>query len=168
MIQVSVQTLVIGSSPSPSVLVLVPTEDVRRRNTCRIVPIWMGTAEATGLGLAIEGARMARPLTHDLFLDALTNLDATVERVEITDVRGQTFFAHLVLKAAERTIELDARPSDAVALAVRQGAPIYMAEDVLEKSSFPFVFRSEMPGKKELDEFHEFVQSLTPEDFAED
>lgn len=167
MVQVSVQTLVVGAGPSPSILVLVPTQDYETRQTCRVVPIWMGGIEAGQLGLALEGTKMTRPLSHDLFLDAITNLDATVDHVEITEVRGQTFFAALVLRSGQRLVTLDARPSDAVSLAIRQGAPIYMDENVLDAASYPFVFRNEDDEEKELDAFREFVQSLSPEDFEE-
>lgn len=79
-------------------------------------------------------------MTHDLFLDALTNLDARIDHVLINEVNGPTFYAKLVLRQHSRLIELDARPSDALALAIRQEAPIYMNEDVLERASFPYVF----------------------------
>ena len=168
MIPVSIQTLVLAPAPQPSVLVLCPTKELEAKETCRVVPIWIGATEAAQLGLALEGTKLGRPLTHDLMLDALTNLDATIERVEITDVEGQTFIARLVLRAGERTITLDARPSDAVALAVRQNAPVLMAQRVLDEASFPFVFRaSAHDNERELDEFREFIQSLSPEDFKE-
>lgn len=167
MIPVTIQTLVVAPSPNPSVLVLCPTEDFDAHTSCRIVPIWLGAAEAAQLGMALEGTKVARPLTHDLMLDALTNLDTAVDHVEIYDVKNQTFFAHLVLRNGERIVTLDARPSDAVSLAIRQGAPIYMNETVLDAASFPFVFRKDKTDEKELDEFREFVQSLSPEDFEE-
>ena len=166
-IQVSIQTLVVASSPNPSILVLCPTEDFETHTSCRVVPIWMGAAEAAQLGMALEGTKTGRPLTHDLMLDALTNLDSTVDRVEITDVQGQVFYAQLILRCGDRIITLDARPSDAIALAIRQDAPIYMTDAVLDAASFPFVFRKDATDEKELDEFREFVQSLSPEDFTE-
>ncbi|MBQ9068417.1 MAG: bifunctional nuclease family protein [Eggerthellaceae bacterium] len=165
--QMSIQTLVVAAAPSPSILVLCPTEDYESQTSCRVVPIWLGPSEATLLGMALEGTRPARPLTHDLMLDALTNLDASVDRVEVYDVQQQTFFARLILRAGDRIVTLDARPSDAVALAVRQDAPIFMAEEVLGAASFPFVFRRNSSDEKELDEFHEFIQSLSPDDFQE-
>ena len=165
MVPVSVQTLVVAPAPSPSILVLCPTEDYESHSNCRVVPIWIGATEAGQLGMALEGTRLARPLTHDLLIDAITNLDATIERVEITDVKGQTFYANLVLRDGERLVNLDARPSDAVALAIRQGSPLFMAEHVLEAASYPFIFQRDATDEKELDEFREFVQSLSPEDF---
>ncbi len=166
MIPVCVHTLVLSKPPHPSVLVLCPIEDYRPHRTCRIVPIWVGPAEARQLGTALEAAKFSRPMTHDLFIDALTNLDASVEEAAIVGQEGKTFFAKLVLKQGERRISLDARPSDAIALAVRQGANILMAEDVLDRASFPYIFKSEIDDEEEIGEFRKFVEGLSPEDFA--
>lgn len=165
MIPVCVQTLVVASAPSPSILVLCPVEDYESHRNCRIVPIWMGLAEATQMGMALEGSKFSRPMTHDLFLDALTNLDASIERVEITAVEGQTFYARLVLHQGQRSVSLDARPSDAIALAVREGAPLFMAEEVLKKASFPYIFKSGIDDQEELERFHSFVENISPDDF---
>ena len=119
------------------------------------------------MGVALERARFTRPMTHDLFLDALTNLDAQIDHVVINDVQGATFFARLTLRQHDRLIDLDARPSDALALAVRQKAPIYIEEDVLERASFPYVLRRTEPeaSEAELSEFKKFLEGLAPEDF---
>jgi len=165
MIPVRVQTLIVTSAPAPSVIVLQPIEEVPENENFRIVPIWIGVHEATQMGIALEKARFARPMTHDLFLDALTNLDARIKQVNIYDVNESTFFAKLILQARDRVIELDARPSDALALALRQEAPIYMEESVLERSSFPYVFKKNPNKEAEIAEFRQFVESLAPEDF---
>ena len=167
MIEVCPISLVMSQTPGPNVLVLCPVEEYERHTTCRVVPIWMGIAEASQLGMAMEKHRTPRPMTHDLMLDALTNLDTRVERVEITKVEGLIFYAQTILRTGERRIVLDSRPSDAVALAVRQGAPIFMDETVLERASYPFEFKHEKDNEVELEEFHSFVESLNPEDFSE-
>ena len=167
MIQMSVQTLVVTNAPNPSILVLCPTEDFEKHRDCRIVPIWLGVVEASQLGMSLENAHFARPMTHDLMMNALTSLDATILRVEIVAQKEQTFYAHLILHQGDRTIELDARPSDAISLAVRQGAPIFMDEDVLQKTSFPFLFHSDKDDQEEIREFHSFVKNLHPDDFLE-
>lgn len=154
--------------PSPSILVLCPEEDYGKKETYRIVPILIGTSEATQLSLALGNQRYNRPMTHDLFMDAITSLDAIVSRVEIYKVDGKVFYSHLILHAGDRTITLDARPSDAISLAVRQNAPIAMEEDVLQKASFPYVIRGQVDEEKELEEFREFVQNLDPDDFLAD
>ena len=139
MVPVNVQTLIVSTAPAPSIIVLQPVEDVTQEGKFRIVPIWVGMNEATQMGIALEYARFSRPMTHDLFLDALTNLDARIDHVVINDVKGSTFFARLTLRQHDRLIDLDARPSDALALAVRQKAPLYIEESVLERASFPYV-----------------------------
>lgn len=164
MVPVRAQTLIVSAAPSPSVLVLRPDEEVVHGKT-RIVPIWIGSVEAAHLGMALENARCERPMTHDLFLDALTNLDARVDHVVIDGIKGPAFFSKLVLRQAGRLIQLDARPSDAVSLAVRQGAPIFIENDTLEKGSFPFVFKGKASPEDELDEFRQFLNDITPEDF---
>lgn len=166
MVPVRIQTLIVTSAPAPSIIVLQPIEE-KQNGKSRIVPIWIGTAEAAHMGVALEKARFTRPMTHDLFLDALTNLDAQVDHVVISDVKGPTFFARLVLRQAGRLIELDARPSDALSLAVRQQAPIYIEEAVLERASFPYLFKKAPDAEEELEEFRMFLEELAPEDFQE-
>ena len=167
MVPVKIQTLIVSSAPAPSIIVLQPIEEAPQNNKYRIVPIWVGVNEATQMGIALEKARFSRPMTHDLFLDALTNLDARIDHVLINGVTGPTFFAKLVLRQHSRLIELDARPSDALALAIRQEAPIYMDEEVLEKASFPYVFKTNPDAEAEVEEFRKFVEDLAPEDFGE-
>lgn len=164
MVPLKVLTLIVTGHNQPSVLVLEPIEEAAA-DVSRIVPIWIGSTEAAQLGVAIEHARLPRPLTHDLFLDAITNLDARVDHVLVDRVQGQTFFAKLVLRAGGRLIELDARPTDALALAIRQQAPLYIAEDVLEQASFPYLFRMPRDEEVELQEFRTFIDNLSPEDF---
>lgn len=167
MIPIKIQTLIVSSAPAPSVIVLQPVEEAPQNNKFRIVPIWVGVNEATQMGIALEKARFARPMTHDLFLDALTNLDARIDHVVINEAKGPTFFAKLVLRQHDRLIELDARPSDALSLAIRQEAPIFMDEDVLEKTSFPYVFKTNPDTETQVEEFRHFVEGLAPEDFEE-
>ena len=164
MVPLRVLTLIVTGHNQPSVLVLEPIEEAAA-DASRIVPIWIGSTEAAQLGVAIEHARLPRPLTHDLFLDAITNLDARIDHVLVDNVQGQTFFAKLVLRAGARLVELDARPTDAFALAIRQQAPLYITEEVLERASFPYLFRQPRNEEVELQEFRTFIDGLTPEDF---
>ena len=168
MVPVSVLTLIMSPVPSPSILVLQPTADMGTNKNSRVVPIWLGVSEATTLGIALEKARFKRPMTHDLFLDALTCLDSCVDHVVINDVHGPTFYAELALRARGEIISLDARPSDAISLALRQEAPIYMDERVLERASFPYLFNDEAEDDPDqvMADFHDFIQQLTPDDFT--
>ena len=166
MIPGRIQTLIVTAAPAPSIIVLQPVDETQNGKS-RVVPIWIGAAEAAQMGVALEKARFTRPMTHDLFLDALTNLDARVDHVVINDVKGPTFFARLALRQGGRLIELDARPSDALSLAVRQEAPIYIEDNVLERASFPYLFKKAPDEEDELEEFRTFLEELAPEDFEE-
>lgn len=163
MIELKILTMIFSAPDQPAVLVLEPNEPAIAGKQ-RIVPIWIGANEAMQIGVALEGLRPPRPLTHDLFLNALTNLDARVDHVLINGTAGQTFFAKLYLRAHGRLIELDSRPTDAIALAVREGAPFYIEDQVLNDSSMPFIFKEGMDVENVLAEFDSFIENLTPED----
>lgn len=102
------------------------------------LPIWIGIPEATSIASAIKQVTMARPLTHDLFFDLLLDVGVTVQRVVITELKESTYFAELVLGQGDRVIVLDSRPSDAIAMALRASAPIYVAQSVLDQAKVTF------------------------------
>jgi len=102
------------------------------------LPIWIGIAEATSIASAIKQINMSRPLTHDLMYDVLTELGVQIERVVITDLKDSTYFAELILSRGEKAIILDSRPSDAIALALRASAPIFVAQQVLDRARIAF------------------------------
>lgn len=164
MIPLRILTLIVSGPANPAVLVLEPIEE-SKEGVSRVVPIWIGMNETMQLAVAIEHAKLPRPMTHDLFLDALTNLDTTIDHVLINDVKGQTFFAKLYLRQGGRLIELDARPTDAIALALREDAPFLISDEVLENASYPYIFKDEKMKEMELEEFRSFIKDLNPEDF---
>ena len=98
------------------------------------LPIWVGIFEANAIALQLENVTTPRPMTHDLLKTMIAELDGRVTRVVINDLRDSTFFAQIRVITGERTLELDARPSDAIALALRADAPIYVAQSVLEQA----------------------------------
>jgi len=102
------------------------------------LPIWIGIPEATSIASAIKQVTMARPLTHDLFFDLLLEVGVTVQRVVITELKESTYFAELVLGQGDRVMVLDSRPSDAIAMALRASAPIYVAQSVLDQAKAAF------------------------------
>ncbi len=105
-------------------------------NLC--LPIWIGIAEATSIASAIKQVTMARPLTHDLMNDVFVELGIKVERIVITELKDSTYFAELVLAHGDKAIILDSRPSDAIALALRATAPIYVMQQVLDQAKLSF------------------------------
>lgn len=102
------------------------------------LPIWIGITEATSIASAIKQLAMARPLTHDLFYDLLQELGIIVQRIVITELKDSTYFAELVLGQGDKVIILDSRPSDAIAMALRASAPIYVSQQVLDQARVAF------------------------------
>jgi uncharacterized protein len=101
----------------------------------RFLPIWIGPFEADAITIELQGVEVARPLTHDLLKAAITKLGAEVERVAITELRNDTFFAEITLRVNGRLLEIDSRPSDAIALAVRARVPVYVSDEVMEQAA---------------------------------
>lgn len=110
------------------------------------LPIWIGIAEATSIASAIKQVAMARPLTHDLFYELLLELGMTVQRIVITELKDSTYFAELILGQGDKVLVLDARPSDAIAMALRATAPIYVAQAVLDQARLAFASQSGEPA----------------------
>ena len=165
MIRASIETLVMGSVPGASVVVLrpLPSEDEHDR----ILPICIGSVEAAAIGKALSKEPSSRPMTHALIGTMVAQLGGSVERVVIDKVRGTIFYATICVKRGTETIKIDARPSDAIAIAVRLKVPIYIQESVLASASFPtWVNVAREQQKAEMEEFHSFVENLSPEDFA--
>jgi uncharacterized protein len=135
----------------------------------RQLSIFIGGPEATAIAFALEGVETPRPLTHDLFCDVLDELDATLERVVITELRDTTYYADLHISGADGISHVSARPSDAVALAVRVGCPIFASEEVLDEAGFveetPADEDSEESPEAVVEEFRQFIDQITPEDF---
>ncbi|HEX3327736.1 MAG TPA: bifunctional nuclease family protein [Actinomycetota bacterium] len=128
----------------------------------RYLPIWVGAVEATAIAFALQGIQTPRPMTHDLLRDILEETDVTVERVLINELIDQTFFALIRLNTAGNSKEVSSRPSDAIALAVRVNVPIFADEDVLEQAGIELRDEEE----SEVEKFREFLDQVTPEDFA--
>ncbi|GAA1819642.1 bifunctional nuclease family protein [Planosporangium flavigriseum] len=125
----------------------------------RYLPIWIGAVEATAIAYEQQGVKPARPLTHDLLRDVLTALEAPLRAVEIVEMRDNIFYAELVIGNGVR---VSARPSDSIALALRVGAPIRCADQVLTEAAIVIPDEQE----DEVEKFREFLEQVTPEDFA--
>jgi bifunctional DNase/RNase len=129
-----------------------------------VLPIWIGQLEATSILVAVEQASVPRPLAHDLMRSMLETLGAEVVRVEVTRIDDGTFYAEITLTTGGRTVTVDARPSDAVALASRTATGIWVAEDVMQEAGVPDVL-TESDASERLDEFKKFLDDVEPEDF---
>jgi bifunctional DNase/RNase len=131
----------------------------------KFLPIWIGHPEAASILMKLQGASTPRPMTHDLLCEMLGELDVKCTQVAVTELRENTFFAQITLSVNGREMEIDSRPSDAIALAVRAGAPIFAAEDVIAESAIEFENAIE-ESEDVVERFKEFLDEVTPEDFA--
>jgi uncharacterized protein len=131
----------------------------------KFLPIWIGHPEAAAILMKLQGASTPRPMTHDLVTDMLGQLDAHVVRITVTELRESTFYAQITVQQDGSEIEVDSRPSDAIALAIRAEAPIFAADEVIEESAIEF--EGEDVNEEEMvAEFKKFLDSVTPDEFA--
>lgn len=136
---------------------------LKERDGGRFLPIWIGAVEATAIAFALQGVVTQRPMTHDLLKTILDELHVSVEGIDITELREGTFYATIRMRSPSGSYEVSSRPSDAIALAVRAGAPIFAAEEVLEEASISM--REDESEETEVEKFREFLDQVTPEDF---
>jgi hypothetical protein len=132
----------------------------------KFLPIWIGHPEAAAIMMKLQGATAPRPLTHDLLVNILSELDVEVLHVTVTELRENTFHASITVKQNGSEIEIDSRSSDAIAVAVRAQVPIYAADSVIEESAIEFD-GSEVNEEEIVDEFKRFLDRVSAEDFAE-
>lgn len=129
----------------------------------KALPIWIGSAEASAIIRKIENLNVSRPMTHDLIINLIQKTGYTLDRIEINDVEKETYFATLFLTDKEgKEIEIDSRPSDAIAVAIRVDAPIFVTANVLVNGS---VSTDSAKDEEESQEFKSFIQSVKPSDF---
>ncbi|MEL6383598.1 MAG: bifunctional nuclease family protein [Cyanobacteria bacterium J06626_18] len=157
MIEMKVAGIAVDAISRNPVVLLRDTEDRRA------LPIYIGQDQARSIINALENQQAPRPLTHDLFINLLDNWDMKLERIVIHSLKDNTFYALLTLTSGETRKELDARPSDAIAIAIRSNAPIWVMEEVVADASIP-VDRDADEAEKQA--FREFVSNLSPSDFT--
>ena len=143
------------SSETPILLLLDPS-------TQKVLPIWIGTIEAVSIAYAQEGVLHDRPQTHDLLLNMVEALDGTINEVNISNIEENTYFADIILNTINGTVTLSARPSDAIALALRSNIPVTVNQDVFETNSIDLIIEN----SNEIQEFKEFIKDIKPEDFS--
>lgn len=135
----------------------------------RILPIFIGGAEATAIAFVLEGVTTPRPLTHDLFRDVLEALDAQLARLVLTGLRDGTFFAELELSTPSGTRTVSCRPSDGIALALRTSSPIVATEELLDEAGQTPIIEDVETGESAdevVEQFKDFIEHVDPEDFA--
>jgi uncharacterized protein len=145
--------------PVSNMPIIILRDDEEKRS----LPIWVGIFEANAIALELEKISTPRPMTHDLIKNILESVDAKVEKIVVNDLRDNTFFALIHLRLGEEEITVDSRPSDAIALALRVGAPIFVDEDVVRRAKSVEVAPKESDDQEKL---KEWLENLKPEDFG--
>jgi bifunctional DNase/RNase len=158
LMEVKVMGIVVDPKASNPVVVLVDLSGQKA------LPIWIGVFEAEAISRGLEDAVTLRPMTHDLMKQILDTFQATLTQVVINDIKGNTFYANLYLNIEGKEIIVDSRPSDAIALAVRVKAPIFIAESVVEVTKQLGLFASNL--LEEQDELKTIIENMKPEDFG--
>ena len=148
--------------PANTPMVLLREQEGRHR----LLPIYIGSPEASAIHYALEGTVPPRPLTHDLFLEVLGELGAEIASIVVTEVRDRTYYAELHLRTAEGELVISSRPSDAIALAVRCDAPLYASDELIEEAGQEPPTEPEQDAAEIIDEFKDFIENVSPEDFG--
>jgi bifunctional DNase/RNase len=138
-----------------------PIVILKAQGGTRLLPIWIGLFEANAIAVEMEKVASPRPLTHDLLRNVIAALDASVERMVVDNLQENTFFASIYLRSGSGEHRLDARPSDAIALALRTGAPIFVTRDVLARSRGIELEE----GLGEIEQWRQWIDRITPGDF---
>jgi uncharacterized protein len=174
MVEVKVQSLGLDRSSNTPVVIL------QEESGARVLPIWIGPGEASAIAMELAGMKFSRPLTHDLFASVIVGLGGSLQRVMITKVVDNTYFAELIIQRNSELISVDARPSDSIAIALRMSASIYTTEDLLENTSIEIAdasehdFVSEGGAEKSPEgtagltpeQLREYLRRMNPEDFG--
>jgi len=174
MIEVKVQSLGLDRTSNTPVVILQEKEGER------VLPIWIGPGEASAIAMELAGMKFSRPLTHDLFASVIRGLGGSLQRVLITRVIDNTYFAELVIRRDSEVISVDARPSDSIAIALRMGAPIFTSDDMLESTAVEIADvgddaadmlgdstgEASSAGQLSPEELREHLRRMNPEDFG--
>jgi hypothetical protein len=166
MVEVEVLSLAIDEKNQYPVVILQTLDGARR------LPIWIGPPEASAIAMEIAGKKFQRPLTHDLIVTILKGLQARIRRVEICDLKQNTFYARITIEAQGQLLSIDARPSDSIALALKTKAKIYAAEELLT-DELDRLIQTEGPAKapemtdeQRAEELRRFIENMNPKDFG--
>ncbi|MEO8294981.1 MAG: bifunctional nuclease family protein [Gemmatimonadota bacterium] len=140
-----------------------PVVILREKDGERVLPIWIGPAEASAIAMEMQGVKAQRPMTHDLLKQVIVGLGAELRRVTIRDVKENTYFAELLMSREDHVFQLDARPSDSIALALRLHSPIFASEQLLDQRT---VEAPEGDGTLEAERLKNYLEKMDPQDFG--
>lgn len=158
--KVSIAGLTIDTASNTPIIILKTEEDDRA------IPIWIGLLEATSIASALQNIKFDRPMTHDLFKNFTDTINTSVTKVEVCDLKDNTFYAKIYFTSEDKSFSIDARPSDAIALALRYEAPIFVDEKVIEKSKIGDDIAEIHDKSEEGKKLAEYLANLSPEDFG--
>ena len=155
-IEMTIKTLMFDPVTNLPIIIL------RDKDGQHMVPIWMGMFEANAIDIQIENVASPRPMTHDLLKNVIEDLNADIKKIVVHDLKGNTFYALLYLEVNGETVAVDARPSDAIALALRASAPIFIDKKVIENAKKVDL----VPDKNDTEQLQQYLANLTPEEFG--
>ncbi|MHC4244678.1 MAG: bifunctional nuclease family protein [Planctomycetota bacterium] len=158
--KVSIAGLTMDPASNTPIIILKSEKDEQA------IPIWIGLLEATSIASALQNIKYERPMTHDLFKNFTERLDISVARIEVCDLKDNTFYARIYFVSENKNFDMDARPSDAIALALRYDAPIFVDDAVMKKSKMPEGEMEVMDTSEEGKKWADYLENLSPEDFG--
>ena len=135
---------------------------LKDKTSGKSIPIWIGSSEADSIAVKLQGVSVPRPLTHDLMKSMIDLFNGELQCINVTDLEDETFFAQLVFNAKGKLLELDARPSDAIAIALRSNVPVTVNEEIFANNSIDLI----IDKTNEIEEFKKFINDINPEDFS--
>jgi len=159
--KVSIAGMTLDPASNTPIIILKPED-----NDHQAIPIWIGLLEATSIASVLQDIKLERPMTHDLFKNFIDFLKIEVSRIEVNDLKDNTFYATIHFTSEKRTFSMDARPSDAIAIALRFDAPIYVDDRVIEKSQQANGEVEIVDKSKKGKELAEYLENLSPDDFG--
>jgi bifunctional DNase/RNase len=158
--KVSIAGLTMDPSSNTPIIILKSEENDQA------IPIWIGLLEATSIASALQNIKYERPMTHDLFRNFTERLNISISKIEVCDLKENTFYAKIHFISKDGNFEMDARPSDAIALALRYEAPIYVADEVMQKSKMGDGEAEVLDTSEEGKKWADYLENLSPEDFG--
>lgn len=160
MIEVTVAHLGLDRTTNTPVVIL------REKHGTRVLPIWIGPAEASAIAMEMQGMKAQRPLTHDLLKQVIMGLGGELRRVVITAVKENTYYAELLIRREDHVFQVDARPSDSIAIALRLHSPIFTSDDLLEQSGIETEEEPQPDSTLEAEKLKQYLEKMDPQDFG--